>query len=240
MFIGNSLTYVNNLPSLLGALAAAQPRPLRIETATFVQPGGSLAERLLDGAATTALRSGRWDAVVLQERGALPRCLAHASTRREPDCRDSIRAHRAFAAAARDAGARLILLETWDTTPATPPSLHQGTRRLAGLLGAEVVHAGDALQAHAARRGHAATFADRIHPRLAGSLVIAAQLHRTLTGQPPRAVALHIDFRLLPPEAPVDPQRPLESQAALMHADRPILLPADAVAPLLQLAAGFR
>ena len=74
LFIGNSLIYVNNLPAVLAALAAAQPEPVVIATATYVQGGGSIAERWADGAAASALRRGGWDAVILQERGALPEC----------------------------------------------------------------------------------------------------------------------------------------------------------------------
>ena len=71
LFVGNSLTYVNDLPSTLRAIAAAQPTPVTIETQTFVAPGGSLADRWNDGKAAAALGAGHWDALVLQERGGV-------------------------------------------------------------------------------------------------------------------------------------------------------------------------
>ena len=67
LFVGNSLTYVNNLPRLLHAMAASQPGRSAITTATYVAPGGTVAERWADGHAAAALRDGHWDVLVLQE-----------------------------------------------------------------------------------------------------------------------------------------------------------------------------
>src|SRR5687768_16758411 len=61
LFVGNSLVYVNNLPAILRALAAAQGEPARITPATFVAPGGTVADRWKDGHAAAALRSSKWD-----------------------------------------------------------------------------------------------------------------------------------------------------------------------------------
>lgn len=237
LFVGNSLTYVNNLPAVVAALAAAQPDPISVETATYVQGGGSLAERWQEGTAASALRRGGWDAIVLQERGAVPACVARAATRRERSCRESIDAHRAFAALAHAQGARVLLLETWDDAPATPPLLHDGTRWLASAIEGEVVHTGDALQAYVRRHGLDAAFADPVHPRLSGTLIMAAQIHKVLTGAPPVPATVHIAFRLLPPEAPIDPRRPIESQLPLMRAPVPHVLTAEAVRPFLEFAA---
>lgn len=238
LFVGNSLTYVNNLPAVLTALAASQPQPISIQTATYVAGGGSLAERWRDGDAPSALRRGGWDALVLQEQGALPECMVRADTRRDRRCRESIRAHHAFCQLAQAHGARVLLLETWNDTPATPAALHEGTRRLAQGCGADVVHAGDALQAYGRRYGVDTLFADPVHPRLPGTLLVAAQLHEALTGRPPEPTPIRIAFRLLPPEAPIDPRRPIEAQARLMDAREPVVLDVDAVRPFLAFAAG--
>ena len=220
LFIGNSLIYVNNLPAVLAALAAAQPDPVVIETATFVQGGGSIAERWADGAAASALRRGGWDAVILQERGALPECVARASSEN-----------------ARAQDARVLLLETWNDEPATSALLHDGTRLLARASGAQVVHTGELLQAYVRRHGAGTVFVDRVHPRLTGALMMAAQIHETLTGKAPVAAPVHITFRLLPPEAPIDPRQPLEVQSQLMQAPASHVLSTEAVRPFLEFAA---
>jgi hypothetical protein len=43
LFVGNSLTYVNNLPRLLHAMAASQPGRSAITTPTHASPGSTLA-----------------------------------------------------------------------------------------------------------------------------------------------------------------------------------------------------
>src|SRR5688572_27063200 len=112
LFVGNSLVYVNNLPATLRALAAAHVTPVRITTATFVAPGGTVAERWKDGHAAAALRSSKWDAIVLQERGGLLACMVDAEQRAQGECRASERAHKQFAELAREHGARTLLLAT--------------------------------------------------------------------------------------------------------------------------------
>ena len=111
LFVGNSMTYANNLPRILRALAASQPGGPAIDTATYVIPGAELDELWDDGHAAAALREGDWDVVVLQERGGLVLC--NARTTRTPECRRSDAAHRAFADLAKARGARSLLLMTW-------------------------------------------------------------------------------------------------------------------------------
>ena len=67
LLVGNSLTYTNNLPALLRAVGASQGTP--ITTETYVAPGGTLSERWRDGNAADALRTRKFDVVVLQEIG---------------------------------------------------------------------------------------------------------------------------------------------------------------------------
>ena len=135
LFVGNSLVYVNNLPATLRALAAAQAVPVRITTATFAAPGGTVAERWKDGHAAAALRGGTWDAIVLQERGGLLACMVDPDQRTSADCRASDAAHRAFARAAKTAGARVLLMST------------NNTRRVRGACGASCADSGSAMQA---------------------------------------------------------------------------------------------
>ena len=127
LFIGNSLTYANNLPRLLRAVAASQPGGPAIDTATYVIPGAQLDDLRDDGHATAALRDGDWDVVVLQERGGLLSC--NAKSTREPECRRSESAHRHFVELAQQRGARTLLLMTWP--PARGNDLRDERGRLA-------------------------------------------------------------------------------------------------------------
>lgn len=215
LFVGNSLTYVNDLPHVLARLGELQPAPVRIETRTFVAPGGTLDERRADGVAIAALAEGGWDAVVLQERGGVPACLASADTRGGADCRRMLAAHRAFADAARAGNARVIVLETWAGGEAAQATLHAGTVELARRTHAQLVHCGDALIALARGDGRRAVFPDGLHPAPAATVVMAAQLLRALTGTPPRRADGSYDMAT---PATIDPARPLERQPRAPHA----------------------
>jgi hypothetical protein len=66
LFIGNSLTYWNDLPAIVGALAdSAKVKPLNWVQVAF--PDFALEDHWAQGTALSALRSRTWDVVVLQQ-----------------------------------------------------------------------------------------------------------------------------------------------------------------------------
>src|SRR5262245_15188050 len=66
LFIGNSLTYWNSLPAIVGALAdSAHVKPLVWTQVAF--PDFALEDHWSEGSALAALRSHKWDVVVLQQ-----------------------------------------------------------------------------------------------------------------------------------------------------------------------------
>ncbi|HEX7831155.1 MAG TPA: SGNH/GDSL hydrolase family protein [Thermoanaerobaculia bacterium] len=64
LFIGNSLTYANDLPSMVVKLAKAEKRELVTKTLAF--PDYSLEDHLNDRRTLAALRE-RWDFIVVQQ-----------------------------------------------------------------------------------------------------------------------------------------------------------------------------
>ncbi|MCB1605864.1 MAG: SGNH/GDSL hydrolase family protein [Xanthomonadales bacterium] len=65
LFIGNSLTYSNDLPGVVEALGAADG--LRIETLTKAKPDFGLSDHWADRRTRAALAAGNWDYVVMQQ-----------------------------------------------------------------------------------------------------------------------------------------------------------------------------
>lgn len=241
LFVGNSLTYTNNLPGLLRALAAAQPDGPRIVTATYAAPGGTIGERWKDGEASAALDAQHWDAIVLQERGGLLACMVEREQRQQSQCRNSERAHEHFAQQAASRGARTLLLATWGPDEAWQLKLDRAIRLLASRItpgdrSATIVPAGSTLRQFAARHSQAETFPDGAHPSTQASLIMAAQLYRALTGSDAQAVDLTIDFALLPANALVKPDAPLEQQPQLAGDGGRLVIKAATVAPLLEAA----
>lgn len=70
LFIGNSYTYVNNLPTLISNMAAASGDYLITSSST---PGGTTFQQHCSNPATLSLiAQGNWDFVVLQEQSQIP------------------------------------------------------------------------------------------------------------------------------------------------------------------------
>jgi len=67
LFVGNSLTYVGNLPAVFAALARTNGHAVR--SYMVVSPGGTLSERVADGSAARGLRKCRCSTMIIQERG---------------------------------------------------------------------------------------------------------------------------------------------------------------------------
>jgi len=72
LFVGNSLTYSNDMPSLVHRLAAADEAAPRILTVEYVAPNWGLEPASKDDGLARLLREVAWDVVVLQERSGLP------------------------------------------------------------------------------------------------------------------------------------------------------------------------
>lgn len=102
LFIGNSQTSTNNLPAFVSELARASSRA-KIVYRTIAPSAVTLEGNWFGGKAVPALTAGRWDAVVMQQG---PSVL--------PEARAKLCVYaRAFADAARAAGARPYLLMVW-------------------------------------------------------------------------------------------------------------------------------
>jgi len=66
LFVGNSLTYTNSLPDLLGSmLGASDVGPVVVGAATY--PDYGLMDHWVTGASRTQIAQGGWDVVVLQQ-----------------------------------------------------------------------------------------------------------------------------------------------------------------------------
>jgi len=70
LFVGNSLTFVNDLPALTAGLAKARNSKMEYE---MYAPGGyTLAQHSADAALLGKINEGNWNYVVLQEQSQIP------------------------------------------------------------------------------------------------------------------------------------------------------------------------
>jgi hypothetical protein len=104
LFLGNSYTYVNDLPTVFRDLARSGGR--NVETSMVANGGETLAQHAASPDSLGAIRGSRWQFVVLQEQSEIPALASAWQTQMFPPAE-------ALVAAIRSAAATPILLETW-------------------------------------------------------------------------------------------------------------------------------
>lgn len=177
LFLGNSFTYVNDLPAMVAAVAeqAGVPRPV---TGMVALPNASLEDLMAEGSARERLRASRWDFVVLQQ---------GPST--QPDSRvHLIEWTRQWAPLIRQTGAEPVLYMVWPgvervaATEDARVNYRDAARAVAGRFAP--VGAGWRLALTAAPSPGVAS-GDGFHPSVAGTYLAAVVLVAVMTGADP-------------------------------------------------------
>jgi len=187
LFVGNSLTYVGNLPAVVDALAAANGTTTSSDM--LVGAGATLSERVADGSVERALAAQHYDYVILQERGGNLIGAAGDASLHETNA-----AHEALAQLARRNGAEPILLGTYQGLPQASRALVAAESAQAKRLSMPHVAVSQRLQGGLSSVPDAEWFAaDRMHPGPDLTLLDALLLYRALFGVFPRATALTVE-----------------------------------------------
>ncbi len=232
MLVGNSMTYVNNMPAILRAIGTAEGTPIMTET--YASPGGKLSDRLSDGYASAALGRGRFDAIVLQEQGGnLAVCFAGASSSRKAPCAASKHAYATFAEQAN--GAKTLVFATWGPDRGWDMRLQRSAMIVAREIDGHVFNASAVLDALRKAQPDVDPLLDRKYPSIQASLLLALALYQDITGITPTARDLQIRAPLYPVNVAVAPELAIEMQPALAGEGKVTVVPAALIAPLIQM-----
>ncbi|MGF6493453.1 hypothetical protein ABIE56_001633 [Luteibacter sp. 621] len=178
LFVGNSLTYVNNLPSAVASLA-----PPGVEVDAFALPGASLVDDEHNARLAGLLANGHYTDVVFQERGGNAVCPNEACFLSD-EFTHTMRASKALADAARSAGAKVYYLGTWQANPAIEPALIAGERRIAEVMHARYIEIGQTwVSQRLADPGAAWLHSDGEHPGHATTALMALRLWHAIAGE---------------------------------------------------------
>jgi hypothetical protein len=191
LFIGNSLTYANDLPATVQHLGHIDPG-LAVVVSSVAEGGFSLEDHWNRGDAQRAIASARWDLVVLQQGpSALPETrvnLIDYATR--------------FAGEIRKIGARPALYMVWPGLDreaewsAVSASYAAAAEAADGLL----LPAGEALRAVRADAPSIPLFeADGFHPSVAGTYGAALVIYARAAGVSPVGLTARAGGSTLPP-----------------------------------------
>lgn len=185
LFIGNSLTYVNDLP---GAVASLAPRGSQISVDMIARGGASLADAAQDPVVAKALAVGGYTDVILQERGGDAFCPAACQRHAGFVLPAQVAAGR-VAAMARTAGARVFYLGTWQTSRDTDEALEYGERHIASAIHAPYVEVAlPRRRLMEAQPSLAWVHPDGQHPGYTTTAFMALRVWRTVIGTAPAAV----------------------------------------------------
>lgn len=175
LFIGNSLTYANDVPGMVCALARSTGRKVICEM--VAKPDFGLEEHWRDGEARKAIARG-WDVVVLQQG---PSALIESR-------RILIDYARRFDAEIKNAGSRTAFYMVWPSRQRRGdfPGVRQSYAAAAKAVGGILMPAGDAwLAAWKADENLPLYGADGFHPSPMGSYLAAMVIYRQLFGPVP-------------------------------------------------------
>ena len=181
LFIGNSLTFYNDLPTRTTEIAARDPSLRTMEIEAVVKGGASLQSHWNGATARGRIAAGGWDYVVLQEGTDL-----YYSA---PD--SLVRVVGSFDALIRQTGARTVLYMTWPLAGTIPQdSITRVVNRVSDQLHVRVAPAGAAWQqALAANASLPLYLPDGNHPTPVGTYLAACTMFATLYRHSPQGLA---------------------------------------------------
>jgi hypothetical protein len=194
LFIGNSYTFVNDLPATLAELARAGGRSL--ETGMLANGGWTLAQHAAAPATLEQLAAQRWDYVVLQEQSQTPAVQRLRAAGMYP-------AVRSLVERIRQAQATPLLFQTWahrggwpemglPTYASMQAQISAGYRGIASELKVQVVPAGEAWASALGRDPGAELWQpDGSHPAEQGTYLAACVFYAALFGESPEGLAYH-------------------------------------------------
>lgn len=193
-FIGNSLTFYNDLPRMFADLAAAAGRSVAVDLS--FSGGGTLAGHARSWSTLNKLGQRSWKFVVLQEQSDLP---AVEAQRRE----SVLPPLRVFKERIEGIGATPVLFMTWGRKDGLPAegfstytemqdALETGFIEMAGELRWMLVPAGIAWRNSAAQRPQVELWlADGIHPTPEGTYLTACVFYASIFERSPEGIGFH-------------------------------------------------
>jgi hypothetical protein len=178
LYLGNSLTFWNDLPAVVQAMAASGGVQLRYLTSTV--PNANLEDQWNGGRARSILAKSKWDFVVMQQGpSSLPESQVDLK-KWAPIWADEIRKH----------GAKPALFMVWPTKGQRNgfKLVSQSYRNAATAAQALIFPAGEAWEEALRVDPRLVLYSDTLHPSPAGTYLAALVITQGLTDVKPAAI----------------------------------------------------
>jgi hypothetical protein len=192
LFVGNSLTFFNDLPEAFAELAGSGAHG--VEVGMAAQGGQTLAGHAASPGSLKKITGQGWDFIVLQEQSRVPAITAQRSEQMLP-------AVSILDEKAAESGADTVLFLTWASRDGLPSAgfkdyaamqsaIEAGYLEVAGEIGAMVAPVGAAWQRALEEHPELELWQrDGIHPSPEGTYLAACVFHATLLGESPEGAS---------------------------------------------------
>ena len=177
LFIGNSLTYYNDVPSMVSALYFALDHSNDIKTELIASGGISLEQHLTKPLVLDVIKNSKYHIVILQDFGGWPLCYTGISA-----CSKTSEPLEILINAIRYAKARPIWYSTYQADSKFQISLSQAAELIATRLNVEMADVGFSLQKFIKSNKDIVPFESDGHLNEVGSWIAAATIVRTIIG----------------------------------------------------------
>lgn len=177
LFVGNSLTYTNDLRGMVENLLESYGKLGSVYTEAVTLPNFGLQDHWSDGTARARIAAGGWDLVVVQQ--------GPSATEGRPSL---IEYSRRFAAEVERAGGRLAVYMVWPsaTRAFDFDGVSQSHRTAAEQAGGLLFPAGEAWRSAWARDPDLALYGpDGFHPSPLGTYLAALVIYQQMSGLDP-------------------------------------------------------
>lgn len=211
LFIGNSLTYTNDLPGMVQRLLSTHGEVGTVYTEAIAYPNYGLQDHWAIGTARARIAVGGWDYVVIQQ--------GPSATEGRPSLLEySAR----FADEASAVGARLALYMVWPSTARSFDfdGVSDSYATAAAQNDALLFPAGEAWRAAwAIDPGLPLYGSDGFHPSVSGTYVAALVIYQQLSGRDPRFLPAEIPLGSGPLELPLTVSDALHDAAVTANSE---------------------
>ncbi len=182
LFVGNSLTNENSLPSLFEAYVDRAYPAEAVCTGVMAKPGATLTAHRRGGEVAKRIAHEHWDYVVLQAGRDVAPGGTFNGQRWYGYPEAFLSSVEYFVDVVRASGAEPVLLETWGVEDRAMRFVRHAYVLAHSNTGVLVAPVGDVLQKLGGTRGFLQK--DKIHPSVRGSTVMAITLATTILGPP--------------------------------------------------------
>jgi hypothetical protein len=172
LYLGNSLVFYNEIPRITSAIAAREPRPLRVDSVT--RSGVNLEQLWNETDSLKRLWQEHWDFVVIQGGGG-----GVGPLRRTDEFTPYLKA---FAEEVRKSGATPVLYMVWSLTK--PAEMEKASLDLAKRFGLRVAPVGVAWHELVRLKRFKRLDWDTVHPDAFGAYLVACTVYSTIYNKP--------------------------------------------------------